>query len=161
MKFEGQVRIPSGCAISAVISKEGNKMSGEMIINSMKPMHDRSNGLGGGFAGYGIYPQYKDFYALHMFFDTRDTRKKCEAFLKDQFEIVQSEIIPTRKIPVITNEPIIWRYFVAPLQSVLTSLQLDENECCPNSYENKCRNARRLCFLQRKKYGNLQSCGVS
>jgi len=52
MKLEGQVRIPSGCAISAVISREGNKMSGEMITNSMKPMHDRSNGLGGGFAGY-------------------------------------------------------------------------------------------------------------
>ena len=58
-------------------------------------MHDRSNGLGGGFAGYGIYPEYKEFYALHMFFDTRDTRKKCEAFLKEQFEIVQSEVIPT------------------------------------------------------------------
>ena len=57
MKLEGQVRIPSGCAISAVISKEGNRMSGEMITNSMKPMHDRSNGLGGGFAGYGIYPE--------------------------------------------------------------------------------------------------------
>ena len=51
MKIEGQVRIPSGCAVSAVISKDGNKMSGEMITNSMKPMHDRSNGLGGGFAG--------------------------------------------------------------------------------------------------------------
>lgn len=99
MKFEGQVRIPSGCAISAAISKNGNKMSGEMITNSMKPMHDRSNGLGGGFAGYGIYPEYKDFYAFHMFFDSRDTRKKCEAFLKERFEIVQSEIIPTRKIP--------------------------------------------------------------
>lgn len=48
MKIEGQVRIPSGCAIAAVISKDGNKMSGEMITNSMKPMHDRSNGLGGG-----------------------------------------------------------------------------------------------------------------
>ena len=58
---------PSGCAISAVISKDGNKMSGESITNSMKPMHDRSNGLGGGFAGYGIYPEYKEFYALHMF----------------------------------------------------------------------------------------------
>ena len=79
MKIEGQVRIPSGCAISAVISKEGNKMSGEMITNSMIPMHDRSNGLGGGFAGYGIYPEYKDFYALHMFFDTRDTRMKMES----------------------------------------------------------------------------------
>lgn len=128
MKIEGQVRIPSGCAIAAVISKEGHKMSGEMITNAMKPMHDRSNGLGGGFAGYGIYPEYKDFYALHMFFDTRTTRKNCEVFLKEHFEIVKSEIIPTRKIPEITDEPIIWRYFVAPLQSVLASRQLDEKE---------------------------------
>lgn len=128
MKLEGQVRIPSGCAIAAVISKEGNKMSGDMIVNSMKPMHDRSNGLGGGFAAYGIYPEHKDFYALHMFFDTRSTRKECEAFLKEYFEIVHSEIIPTRKIPEITDEPIIWRYFVAPLKSMLLNLQLDEQE---------------------------------
>ena len=128
MKIEGQMRIPSGCAISAVISKEGNKMSGKMITESMKPMHDRSNGLGGGFAGYGIYPEYKDFYALHLFFDSRDTRKSCEAFLKERFEIVRSEVIPTRKIPSITEEPIIWRYFVAPLRSVLAALQTDEKE---------------------------------
>ncbi|MCI8281103.1 MAG: glutamine amidotransferase family protein [Lachnospiraceae bacterium] len=128
MKLEGQVRIPSGCAIAAVISKEGNKMSGEGIRNAMKPMHDRSNGLGGGFAGYGIYPEYKDFYALHLFFDQRATRKSCEAFLKERFEIVKSEMIPTRKIPAITDEPIIWRYFVSPLKSTLASLQLDEKE---------------------------------
>lgn len=128
MKLEGQVRIPSGCAIAAVISKEGKKMSGQLITEAMKPMHDRSNGLGGGFAGYGIYPEYKEFYALHMFFDTRATRKECEVFLKERFEIVKSEIIPTRKIPAITDEPIIWRYFVAPLKSMLASLQLDEKE---------------------------------
>ncbi len=128
MKKEGQVRIPSGCAIAAAISKEGKKTSGEMIINAMKPMHDRSNGLGGGFAGYGIYPAYKDFYALHLFFDSRSTRKDCEAFLKEYFEIVHSERIPTRKIPAITDEPMIWRYFVAPLNSMLASLQLDESE---------------------------------
>lgn len=128
MKTEGQVRIPSGCAIAAVISKDGNKMSGQLITEAMKPMHDRSNGLGGGFAGYGIYPEYKEFYALHMFFDSRATRKECEVFLKERFEIIQSEIIPTRKIPAITDEPIIWRYFVAPLKSMLASLQLDEKE---------------------------------
>ena len=128
MRREGQIRIPSGCAIAAVISKDGNKMTGEKIIASMKPMHDRSNGLGGGFAGYGIYPEYKDFYALHLFFDSRAVRKECEAFLKEYFEIVRSEIIPTRKIPAITDEPIIWRYFVAPLHSMLTNLQLDEAE---------------------------------
>ncbi len=128
MKLEGDVRIPSGCAIAAVISKEGNRMTGRSIINAMKPMHDRSNGLGGGFAGYGIYPEYKDFYALHMFYDSRETRKSCEVFLKERFEIVKSEILPTRKIPTITDEPIIWRYFVAPLKSVLASQQIDEKE---------------------------------
>ncbi len=128
MKVEGQVRIPSGCAIAAVISREGKRMSGEMITNAMKPMHDRSNGLGGGFAGYGIYPEYEAFYALHMFFDSRATRKECEVFLKERFEIVKSEMIPTRTIPAITDEPIIWRYFVAPLKSLLAAMQLDEKE---------------------------------
>lgn len=122
------MRIPSGCAIAAVISREGNRMSGKMICDAMKPMHDRSNGLGGGFAGYGIYPEYKDFYALHLFFNERATRKNCEVFLKERFDIVKSEIIPTRKLPAITDEPIIWRYFVAPLRSALTNMQMDEKD---------------------------------
>lgn len=128
MQREGQVRIPSGCAIAAVISREGRRMPGECVRRAMIPMHDRSNGLGGGFAGYGIYPQYRELYAFHLFFDSRDTRKACEAFLKERFEIVQSELLPTRKLPAITDEPIIWRYFLAPLGSVLNSLQVDEKE---------------------------------
>ena len=128
MKPEGQVRIPSGCAIAAVISRDGNRMSGKMICEAMKPMRDRSNGLGGGFAAYGIYPEHKDFYALHLFFNERATRKNCEVFLKERFEIVKSEIIPTRKIPAITDEPIIWRYFVSPLRSALAAMQVDEKE---------------------------------
>ena len=128
MRKEGQVRIPSGCAISAVISREGRRMSGEKIVESMRPMHDRSNGLGGGFAAYGIYPEYRDFYAFHIFFDTRDTRKTCEALLKEGFEIVKAEHIPIRQIPEITDVPLIWRYFLTPLRSVLSRLQLDEAE---------------------------------
>ena len=128
MMLEGQVRIPSGCAISAVISKDGERMTGERIIESMLPMHDRSNGLGGGFAGYGIYPEYKDFYAFHVFFNDNEERVRCEKLLKERFEIVKAEQIPIRKIPEITDIPLIWRYFVAPLASVLSRLQLDEKE---------------------------------
>ena len=126
MKREGEVRIPSGCAIAAVISRKKENIPGSLIIKAMGPMHDRSNGLGGGFAGYGIYPEYKDFYAMHLFFDNRDSRKACEVFIKEYFEIVKSEVIPTRKIPSITDEPIIWRYFLHPLMSMMLSLQLDE-----------------------------------
>ncbi len=128
MKLEGQVRIPSGCAISALISKNGNRMSGETIMKSMVPMHDRSNGLGGGFAGYGIYPEYKEFYAFHIFYNDNEARVRCERLLKDRFEIVKAENVPIRKIPEITDIPLIWRYFVAPLSSVLSRLQLDEKE---------------------------------
>ncbi len=128
MKKEGQIRIPSGCAIAAVISRSGKKMSGELIAAAMKPMHERSNGLGGGFAGYGIYPEYKDLYALHMFFDDQMSRKSCERFLKEHFEIIHSEAMPTRKVQSIKDEPVIWRYFASPLSSMVTKLQLDEKE---------------------------------
>lgn len=126
--LEGQVRIPSGCAISAVIAKDGARMSGRTVIESMKPMHERSNGLGGGFAGYGIYPEYRDLYALHLFYQDRESRRQGEELLRESFEVVQAEDIPIRKIPAITDIPIIKRYFVAPLQSLLSRLQLDEEE---------------------------------
>lgn len=126
MLREGQVRIPSGCAIAAVISRDGHRMDGSGIVRAMVPMHERSNGLGGGFAGYGIYPEYKDFYALHIFFDDRSSRKSCEQFLKDSFEVIQEERIPTRTIPAIVGEPVIRRFFVTPMKSTLASLQLTE-----------------------------------
>ncbi len=125
---EGQIRIPSGCAVAAVISKEGNKMTGEKIIESMRPMHDRSNGLGGGFAGYGIYPQYKDLYALHVFYDNTDARVECEKYLDKVFEVVNLSRIPVRKSPKIIDEPLIWRYFVTPHHNRLKDSQLDEKE---------------------------------
>jgi glutamate synthase domain-containing protein 1 len=126
--LEGSFRNPSGCAIAAVISRNGERMSGEKIIESMRPMHERSNGLGGGFAGYGIYPEYKDFFALHLFFSSKTAKADCEEYLRSALEVVKAETIPTRTIPAITDEPLIWRYFVTPLRSVLASMQVDENE---------------------------------
>ena len=43
-------------------------------------MRDRSNGLGGGFAAYGIYPEYKDFYALHVFTQIPPQRRVVRSF---------------------------------------------------------------------------------
>ena len=125
LKKEGKIRIPSGCAISAVISKSGERMDGRAIIESMRPMHERSNGLGGGFAGYGIYPEYRDLFALHIFYDDDNARTDAETYIRSVLETVRAENIPTRKIPAITDEPLIWRYFVTPLRSVLASMQLD------------------------------------
>lgn len=128
LKKEGEVRIPSGCAIAAVISKDGNLMSGKAIVDSMRTMHDRSNGLGGGFAGYGIYPQYKDYFALHIFYNTKEQRENCERYLNQVFDIVVYSKMPTKKMPAIMDEPLIWRYFVKPELNQLRDSQLDEKE---------------------------------
>ena len=80
MQSEGQVRIPSGCAISGIINKNGKRTSGEAIIKSITVMHDRSNGLGGGFAAYGIYPEYKDYYAFHLFYESTAAKENVKNF---------------------------------------------------------------------------------
>ena len=128
LQKEGQVRIPAGCAISGIFHKDGTRETGERIIASIRPMHDRSNGLGGGFAGYGIYPEYADYYAFHVFYDTPEAKAACEKEIEHHFDIVDLSKIPTRRHPRITDEPMIWRYFVTPLHTKLTSSQLDERE---------------------------------
>lgn len=128
MKREGEVRIPSGCAISGIFSRSGRRLSGEAIIKSIATMHERSNGLGGGFAGYGIYPEYKDLYAFHVFYDNTAAKEECEKFLERHFDIVNLSKIPVKKVKAITDEPLIWRYFVTPLHIKLVDSQLDEKE---------------------------------
>ncbi|HPB32528.1 MAG TPA: hypothetical protein PLB62_13820, partial [Candidatus Sumerlaeota bacterium] len=59
----------SGCAIAGIMSENGTRFSGGMIIESIASMHNRSNGLGGGFAAYGIYPEFPDYYALHIMYE--------------------------------------------------------------------------------------------
>lgn len=125
---EGQIRIPSGCAISGIFSRKGKMINGEEIIKSITVMHDRSNGLGGGFAGYGIYPQYKDLYAFHIFYYNTNAKEQTEAFLNRHFEIGCLNNIETARHPGISDEPMIMRYFVTPLPTKLANSQLDEKE---------------------------------
>lgn len=126
LPIEGAVRIPSGCAVSAIIDRSGNSMTGADIIKSIATMHDRSNGLGGGFAGYGIYPDYKEYYAFHLFYNDFGSKKETEDFLLSHFEVVYSSEIKTRKTKGITDVPIIYRYFLSPLSKRLQNSLLDE-----------------------------------
>ena len=128
LKREGEVRIPSGCAISAIIDRGGARFSGADIIESIALMHDRSNGLGGGFAAYGIYPEHKEYYAFHIFYDDNDARVRTEEFLFRHFDIETFEQIPTRKVRSIHHAPLIWRYFGMVPQSKMRKNDYDADE---------------------------------
>ena len=125
---EGQVRIPSGCAISGIINKKRKAFSGGIIMDSIALMHDRSNGLGGGFAAYGIYPEYKELYAIHMFYDNEEAKDRTEQFLKGHFNVEIGGRLPIRKVASIKDAPIIWRYFVSPKRYKITESELQEDE---------------------------------
>ncbi len=84
---EGEVRIPSGCAIAGILNQKGTCFSGDRIISCIASMRQRSNGLGGGFAAYGIYPQYEKQYALHLYYDHEKARSESETLLNRNFKI--------------------------------------------------------------------------
>lgn len=128
LKKEGQIRIPAGCAISGIMNKKGKRFSGEMIIDSISVMHERSNGLGGGFAAYGIYPDHKDSFAFHLFYDSKVARRETEEFLKKYYDIELAEAIPTRKVSSIKDSPIIMRYFAKPKIDELYQSGLNEDD---------------------------------
>jgi glutamate synthase domain-containing protein 1 len=128
MLKEGEIRIPSGCAISGIIDIKGDRFSGQEIVKSIALMHERSNGLGGGFAAYGIYPQYKDLYALHIFYDNLEIKMKTEGFLSEHFDIESAGNIPTRPVSSVINTPLIWRYFVHPRTYMVKEDFIDEAE---------------------------------
>ncbi len=109
---EPDERIPSGCSIGGIMDACGATIPGADIIRLIAVMHDRSNGLGGGFAGYGIYPRHRDDYCFHLMYDFDEAKQQTEAALKKCFEIVGEEEIPTAHVKEVVKRPILWRYFL-------------------------------------------------
>lgn len=125
---EGEVRIPAGCAIAGIMDRSGARHDGSDILKSIALMHDRSNGLGGGFAAYGIYPEFAELYAFHIMYESKEARTETEAYLDLHFMSEKQERIPTEPTKGIQDPPDIWRYFVAPHPVKLNMSGLDEAE---------------------------------
>ncbi|MDP2729676.1 MAG: glutamine amidotransferase family protein [Dehalococcoidales bacterium] len=105
-------KVIDACSIFGAMDTSGRRFSGEGVIRAIANMHDRGNGLGGGFAVYGLYPEYADCYALHIMYLSQKGKQETEAFLQQHFKPVYQEEVPTRPTPKITNPPAVWRYFL-------------------------------------------------
>ncbi|HUV38888.1 MAG TPA: glutamine amidotransferase family protein [Planctomycetota bacterium] len=115
MRGSGRIRDEkeiSGCAISGIMSESGRRFGGGTILRSIANMHDRSNGLGGGFAAYGIYPDRADQYALHVMYDDVEAVGRCEDFIRRHCDVQHDEPIPIRPTETIRGVPRLHRYFV-------------------------------------------------
>ena len=100
------------CSIFGMMDTSGQRFSGKDIIRAIGNMHVRGNGLGGGFAVYGLYPDYADCYAFHVMYLCPDAKEDTECFLKQKFHLVHDEQVPVQPSSCIIDPPLVWRYFL-------------------------------------------------
>ncbi len=111
-EYSTRFRIPSGCAVFGVVNQKGMRFSGQTVLEGITMMHDRSNGLGGGFAAYGIYPRFAQEWAFHLIYEDRIAQQQAEDLLGQNFEILLSEEIPTDGSIRLDQPPLNYRYFL-------------------------------------------------
>lgn len=107
-------KVVSNCSIFGMMEMNGRRLEGKPVVEAMANMRERSNGLGGGFAVYGLYPDNSEDYAFHVMFDSNEGKSLTEAELSDCFRIVGNEEIPTSPDPYVEDPPILWRFFIRP-----------------------------------------------
>ncbi len=105
-------KVTDACSIFGMMDTSGNRFSGRPVIEAIANMHFRGNGLGGGFAIYGLYPEYSNYYAFHIMYLSRAGQAKVEHLLRQNFNVIETEEVPTKPTPAIVNPPSVWRYFL-------------------------------------------------
>lgn len=103
-----------GCGLSGIIHRKRGMIPGRDIVRSICHQTDRGNGLGAGFAAYGIYPEYKDHYAFHIMYDRGAEIATMEKFIEEHYQVARREPIPHSHIASIQSHPLLCRYFVLP-----------------------------------------------
>ncbi len=119
-------KVIDACSIFGAMDTSGRRFSGESVIKAIANMHDRGNGLGGGFAVYGLYPEYADLYAFHIMFLDNEDKQQTEEFLRQHFTLIREEEVPTRPTPAIKNTPLVWRYFLDVPKNLPENLSVDD-----------------------------------
>ncbi len=120
----------SGCGLAGVISRKGERISGSVVTKAIWNQHDRGNGLGGGFAAYGIYPEYKELYAFHIMYSHDKAKRETEEYLKEKMIIHHLGKIPIRETEKIQKHPLLIRYFTVPSLSDEERQKVDTGIVC-------------------------------
>ena len=105
-------KVMDACSIFGMMDTSGARFSGKPVMEAIANMHVRGNGLGGGFAVYGLYPDYANHYAFHVMCLSREGQAEVDKFLKQKFHVIHDETVPTKPISAIAHPPSVWRYFL-------------------------------------------------
>ncbi len=107
-------KVPSACGVTGIMNTKGVRMSGNDITSSICNMMFRGNGLGSGYAAYGIYPEYKDYFCFHIMYGKESSKEAAETYINNNFSVKYAEPIPHKYVKTLKHVPILHRYFLTP-----------------------------------------------
>ncbi len=118
------------CGIVSIINTDGCKIDGGPIREAIRIQRERGNGLGGGFAAYGIYPENTDKYAFHIMYSGdrhSPVIQQVESYLESVTRVYKSEEIPVYPNKRIPRGPHFKRYFLKPLEELIAEGSSEED----------------------------------
>ncbi len=111
------MREHAACGIGGIFNLDQKLVSGRKIAKMMSVMKERENGLGAGYAAYGLFPEMSEYYCLQLILDDMEAKEKVEEFLNEYTDIIKEEKVPIKK-DVFKEYPLVWRFFIEPLNQV-------------------------------------------
>jgi glutamate synthase domain-containing protein 1 len=120
----------SACGIAGLININGKRETGSRVIDMITTMMDRENGLGAGYACYGLFPDLAEHYCVQLLLDDEEAKQKVEEFFKSKSNIVADEEVFTRPVKGMGGpNPLIWRFFIeVPENAVAQTPQLETED---------------------------------
>jgi glutamate synthase domain-containing protein 1 len=109
----GYRRDIQACGIAGHINIDGTRESGKRAGDMLETMVDRENGLGAGYACYGLFPNLAEYYCIQLFLDDNAAKERLEAYFKSVADIVKDEEVYTQPVKTMKGPyPLVWRYFL-------------------------------------------------
>ncbi len=106
-------KVFDACGLFGFIDTTGRRHDGCKAVEALNSMKERGNGLGSGFAVYGLYPDFREHYALHVMCRDERMRQELDGYLRQHFAVAHDEPIPHTQVLGILDPPVLWRYFLS------------------------------------------------
>ncbi|MHC4756677.1 MAG: class II glutamine amidotransferase [Planctomycetota bacterium] len=121
MPPNGFRRDTEACGIAGHINIDGKCETGRKAAEMLETMVDRENGLGAGYACYGLFPKLADYYCIQLLLDDMCAKESVEAYFKSVAEIVKDEKVYTQHVQTMKGPyPLIWRFFIDVPKKLIT-----------------------------------------
>jgi glutamate synthase domain-containing protein 1 len=122
----GEDKVIDACSLFGMMDLTGRRFGSKAPVKAISNMHERGNGLGGGYAIYGLYPEHKDDYAFHIMYLNGESKEKTDRLLAKNFDVLQAEEMPVNPAANVWSPPLIWQYFLQPKKDAAKNQSNDE-----------------------------------